>query len=205
MSGIAHSLGYSMARHSKQWLIAVSVLALAIFANYTHQSAKEKERVDAEAALAQTARLQTMEQAKEKAKTDAAALLEKCTTGIPKLVASAGSESKAGNHDIALMVLRPCEGLTLDQPSEDKLKRAITAVKADEARAFSAKAAKDKATKKSQGVSIGATKQDVYDSSWGRPQSVNTTTTAYGTREQWVYGGHNYLYFRNGVLESIQN
>lgn len=59
--------------------------------------------------------------------------------------------------------------------------------------------------KKNEGVSIGMTKADVLASSWGKPQSINTTTNAYGVREQWVYGGRNYLYFKNGILESIQN
>jgi hypothetical protein len=26
-----------------------------------------------------------------------------------------------------------------------------------------------------------------------------------GVREQWVYGSRNYLYFRDGIFESIQN
>jgi hypothetical protein len=59
--------------------------------------------------------------------------------------------------------------------------------------------------KRSQGVSVGMTKEDVLASSWGRPESINTTTTASGTREQWVYGGRNYLYFENGRLVAIQN
>ena len=59
--------------------------------------------------------------------------------------------------------------------------------------------------KRSQGVHIGMSKEDVLVSSWGRPEKVNTTTNAYGTHEQWVYGGRNYLYFDNGVITSIQN
>ena len=56
------------------------------------------------------------------------------------------------------------------------------------------------------GVSIGMTADQVINkSSWGRPGSVSRTTTAAGTREQWVYGGSNYLYFTNGVLTAIQN
>jgi hypothetical protein len=64
-----------------------------------------------------------------------------------------------------------------------------------------------KARKKREGVRIGMTEQDVLDSSWGRPTSVNRTTTAHGTHEQWVYGNaHNgYLYLDNGILTSIQN
>lgn len=41
--------------------------------------------------------------------------------------------------------------------------------------------------------------------SWGEPESINRTSGSYGTHEQWVYGGNNYLYFENGVLTSIQN
>ncbi len=40
---------------------------------------------------------------------------------------------------------------------------------------------------------------------WGRPEKINRTTSARGTRAQWVYGGHNYLYFDDGVLTTVQN
>lgn len=43
------------------------------------------------------------------------------------------------------------------------------------------------------------------EAAWGRPKTVNRTTDASGVREQWVYGSGNYLYIRNGYLESIQN
>ena len=56
------------------------------------------------------------------------------------------------------------------------------------------------------GVRIGMTSDQVLkETSWGKPRSVNRTTTTRGTREQWVYGYPNYLYFENGVLTSIQN
>ncbi|MGY3366129.1 hypothetical protein ACVWZL_003254 [Bradyrhizobium sp. GM2.4] len=57
---------------------------------------------------------------------------------------------------------------------------------------------------KTQGVSVGMSKADVLGSSWGKPTSVNTTITAYGRHEQWVYHGSNYLYFQNERLTSIQ-
>jgi hypothetical protein len=63
----------------------------------------------------------------------------------------------------------------------------------------------EKAKPRRPGVSIGMSKDEALASSWGRPESVNRTTTKYGTREQWVYGGRNYLYFENGMLTSIQN
>lgn len=40
---------------------------------------------------------------------------------------------------------------------------------------------------------------------WGRPRDINRTTGSYGVHEQWVYGGHNYLYFEDGILTTIQN
>ncbi len=67
------------------------------------------------------------------------------------------------------------------------------------------KEAEEKARKKSEGVRIGMSKQDVLDSSWGKPYDINTSTGSWGVHEQWVYGGGNYLYFENGILTSIQN
>lgn len=74
-----------------------------------------------------------------------------------------------------------------------------------EAREKAKKEAEEKARKKREGVRLGMSKQDVLDSSWGKPDHINKTTTRYGTHEQWVYGGGNYLYFEDGILTSIQN
>jgi hypothetical protein len=59
--------------------------------------------------------------------------------------------------------------------------------------------------KKSKGINIGMNREDVLASSWGKPDSVNRTTTSNTTSEQWIYGGRNYLYFENGKLSTIQN
>ena len=40
---------------------------------------------------------------------------------------------------------------------------------------------------------------------WGLPLDRNRTTTAYGTREQWVYGEGRYAYLEEGVLTSFQD
>jgi hypothetical protein len=59
---------------------------------------------------------------------------------------------------------------------------------------------------KKPGAKIGMTaKQVIEETSWGKPSSVNRTTNAGGVREQWVYDEKNFLYFKNGILESIQN
>lgn len=49
--------------------------------------------------------------------------------------------------------------------------------------------------------------KDMCIESWGKPTSVNKTTTAYSTHEQWVYKfgtGTRYLYFDNNKLTSFQ-
>ena len=52
---------------------------------------------------------------------------------------------------------------------------------------------------------IGMTDTQVlYSSSWGKPLSVNKTTTSRETNEQWVYKDNEYLYFTNGKLTAIQ-
>ena len=103
----------------------------------------------------------------------------------------------AGNRSLAF------ERLSADYPdvaakNEQFAKRQIAAAERKEQEA-------ERKQKRSQGVRIGMSKEDVLASSWGRPEKINTTTNVYGTREQWVYGGGNYLYFENGVLTSIQN
>lgn len=60
------------------------------------------------------------------------------------------------------------------------------------------------AERRRRGVWIGMSKEEVLQSSWGRPRKINTSTYSFGTREQWVYDG-GYLYFKDGVLDSIQN
>lgn len=47
--------------------------------------------------------------------------------------------------------------------------------------------------------------------SWGKPVEINTSTSRYGTREQWQYGLYtkysspNYVYFEDGYVSNIQN
>ncbi len=53
-------------------------------------------------------------------------------------------------------------------------------------------------------VNVGMSKEQVR-ASWGRPESINTTTTVQGSREQWVYGIKNYVYFDGNTCTTIQN
>lgn len=53
-------------------------------------------------------------------------------------------------------------------------------------------------------VIIGMTKKEC-EMSWGKPDDINKSSGVWGSDEQWVYGNSSYLYFRNGILNSIQN
>ena len=55
------------------------------------------------------------------------------------------------------------------------------------------------------GVTIGMSVNEVLKSPWGRPLKIRRTTDASGAMEQWIYGSDRYLYFKNGVLTTIQN
>jgi hypothetical protein len=55
---------------------------------------------------------------------------------------------------------------------------------------------------------IGMTKEEVQLTTWGNPQNINKTKTAYGTSVQWVYKINNkraYIYFDDGVVTTIQD
>jgi hypothetical protein len=61
------------------------------------------------------------------------------------------------------------------------------------------------AVRATQSPSIGMSADDLEASRWGRPASVNRTTTSNGISEQWVYGGNRYVYVKNGRVVSIQD
>ncbi len=53
-------------------------------------------------------------------------------------------------------------------------------------------------------VKIGWSKS-MCISSWGKPRTINRTTTLYGIHEQYVYSMKKYLYFENNILTTIQD
>ena len=62
----------------------------------------------------------------------------------------------------------------------------------------------EKCTKNGQAI-IGESSKRTLKCGWGKPESINRTSTSTHVREQWVYGGRNYLYFVDGVLTTVQN
>jgi len=51
---------------------------------------------------------------------------------------------------------------------------------------------------------IGMTASQVEDSTWGKPNDINKTTTQFGVNEQWVYSNDKYIYLEDGVVTAIQ-
>lgn len=52
---------------------------------------------------------------------------------------------------------------------------------------------------------LGMTTGQVEVSLWGKPEKINRTVNRNSTREQWVYGNGQYLYFTDGILTSFQD
>lgn len=115
-------------------------------------------------------------------------------------------------------------GLTSVGPLLDSIQRAKASAAAAEAQAKARRAAAAVATKTardarrraegwtdeqialvdSRKIQIGMTGAMVR-AAWGPPERINTTTTASGQDEQWVYGSGSYVYFGpDGVVRSIQ-
>ena len=106
-----------------------------------------------------------------------------------------------GDLEGRLAMLRRLSGM---EPKNERWKTQMAEIQRALAAARKAQVAAELARRRKEGVTIGMTQREVLLSNWGRPRLVNRTTTALGTREQWVYGG-GYLYFDNGVLTTIQN
>ncbi len=51
---------------------------------------------------------------------------------------------------------------------------------------------------------IGMTEEMLIDS-WGRPNDINTTTTRYSVKKQYVYSNRQYVYVENGIVDAWQN
>jgi len=92
----------------------------------------------------------------------------------------------------------------LGMTPEQRAQRIQQITGVDQTTAKSIKALNERAAK--LGATIGMTTKQVRDAtSWGEPLKVNRTILQGVEDEQWVYGGGQYLYFRNGRLYAIQN
>ena len=162
------------------------------------EMASAQKQADAKRAAAAAA------DAEVKAAAEAAVKAE-CLATLPARHATAKSWMAKKQHKKAFDAFGVCGSYIAAPDVRATFNVAMTASIADLVKSNNKSAASLKTKKKSEGVSIGMSQQDVLDSVWGKPRSVNRTTTAYGVREQWIYGGSNYLYFEDGVLVAMQN
>lgn len=191
---VSYKLGKLVARNKPASLVVLVGLVAGIVGFIEHTPSNS-----APAAMANSAAVPT------KAAAVPSAIETACTTGIDKKMTEAKKAMTEKDARRAFQVLYECRSWLQDGPNHAYFVYAM----AEAEKASNAAIAKERAAalaeRKKQGVSLGMSQDDVMQSSWGRPSHVNRTTTAAGVREQWVYGLHNYLYFEDGVLTSIQN
>ncbi len=126
---------------------------------------------------------------------------QRCQPKVTNFMASAQASLTKSEPDKAIAVINGCQQFLAGE-AQTKLYASVV----EAARKKDEKERKELAAKrKKEGVKIGMTREEVLGSNWGKPTRVNKTTTANGTREQWVYESGNYLYFNDGVLTAIQN
>lgn len=181
------------------WIVVLVVLVFAavFLSNYRESRVRDE----------QAARARAAELSRE------AALQKRCTEGIDAVVTEGRAALNAGDPDKGLAIMNRCANKMADVTALAFHKEVLIAARAKAASA--AKAAQeqallaqraDLARRKKEGVRVGMSVDDVLKSSWGKPERINRSTNARGTREQWVYPGHhNYLYFENDVLTNIQH
>ena len=189
MSNQGYKLGKLAGQHAGKACIALAVASVA-FVFFTNDP-NQKATADAPEKTSQVAAAATVPTP------------DPCLVDRPARLQTAIKLLKQNKFDEASDLLYVCTG-KMSEDEKAVYTNALTAGNAARAKIADAEARAIKAEKKRQGVRIGMSEQDVLDSSWGRPSKVNRTTTRYGVREQWVYGG-GYLYFEDGVLTSIQN
>jgi hypothetical protein len=131
--------------------------------------------------------------------------VDACQTNVAGLMEKAKALSSSGDAKGAHETMHACQGDLTDKVAIELAKNYLNTYSIQLAKNAARQEAAERARKKKEGVRIGMSREDALASTWGKPKSINTTTTTRGTKEQWVYGGGSYLYFENGVLTTVQN
>jgi cytoskeletal protein RodZ len=199
MENRGYKVGRFLGQHWAISLVVAGVLSLYIFAKTTPSQSNPTSPLPLTQAQveANATRLANNQRA-------AAEKLAKCNAEAPAIKKAADSKSMAGNPMAARSLINACNGLTLDPQNRSLLDSASKLAETVDADNMRRAAAAEKKRLKSEGVSIGMTPEQVVASSWGKPRKINRTTGANYQNEQWVYDG-GYLYFKDGILRTIQN
>lgn len=194
MSKISYEIGVFLGR--RKVIVACIAIALVGYSVWPQRSVAPASAVVAPDDDSPSARL-------KKATLAGVKIPGPCDSGANERYANAKELMKKADPDAAFDLLHPCRS-SLSEDAKSLYGQALTQANAKRAKVADAEAKRIRAEKKRNGVTIGMTDQDALDSSWGKPRKINRTINAYGVSEQWVYDG-GYLYFKNGVLTSIQN
>ena len=91
----------------------------------------------------------------------------------------------------------------------DKINKRVSDNRKDEDKKRKKEEETRKAINKLKVPEIGMDENTLYECSWGRPNQINRTRSAYGRSEQWVYETNGYpskyVYLENGIVTSIQD
>ena len=198
-----------------QKIVAGLMVAVVLFYSWKYYEYRKLENARVAQEVASAKKIATI--SAERARKEQEKINQMCGPDFAKLSEEASALLKQGNTEVAVVLVSPCrkyEAATvemkrvIDAVYEADAKRLEKTEKAESAARTAAnvkEAAGEKARRRREGVAIGMTPEEVIASSWGKPQSVNRSTYSFGVHEQWVYGSRNYLYFKNGKLDSIQN
>ena len=213
---LASAIGRSQA--ARRWRGLVAILAIFVLAGYLGFVTYRQSEVDAqrarEVALAaqaaerarQAAEVEAKREAVQKVETEQAKLKADYAANRGKLLSDMRAAVKRGDPWHAESIGQPY--LSYADPQFTKQYEAAVAAEDEQRAREEAKEQREVlAARRRLGVEIGMTEERVLQSSWGKPDHVNRTTTANGVREQWVYDsrGSGYLYFDDGILTGIQN
>jgi hypothetical protein len=215
-NGISFQLGRFVGRWPRAFLgllFAALVVIYGLF--WLNRLQAEAEQLKAEQQAVAAAEVHRLaEEVREKKAAEE--LAQKCGANFSALATKAADLVKSGNANDAFNLIKPCnlyadatapvKKFIQDTSAAASLERAEKMTREDARRADTAKKVDeaDKAARRKQGVQIGMSKEQVLASNWGKPTKINRTTGANYEHEQWVYDG-GYLYFRGGVLSTIQN
>jgi hypothetical protein len=133
------------------------------------------------------------------------ALKTRCTQQQALVIATARADLKAGRTEAASHAMNECAPYVVDPKAKAFYEHVVAVAKQTAAKQAAKENAREAAERRKRGVHIGMSRDEVIRSSWGRPDHINRTTSAEGVQEQWVYGLRSYLYFKDGILTTIQN
>lgn len=185
-------------------IIPIILLAVGLFTSDFSPAAPTPKPAAVINPKFEAARLKSQADALKAKENVQAALKLKCVDQIDSLIKVASEKLKKNDPYGAESDLEKCTGTMIDPKAIALLEKSSKLRVADQVKQQEKQDRIIKAEKKKKGVYIGMTKQDVLDSSWGKPERVSKTTTAFGETEIWHFSG-GFLYFVGDSLNQIHN